>query len=310
MFRRGSHPIGEMPTLADWAWPDLERRAAELKAQYLIRCHALEQISAALSTARLDVLVVKGASLAETLYPTPWSRPMEDIDLIVRPGKLQAVRRALTGAMFVDRPLVERPLTEASLEVAVMSPKGPGSVLVELHEGLDKVAPRRIDLSGLFRRAKMLASYEGLLAPDPFDHLFLVVLHLAGDEFRHATGFVDLEVILSSGVDQQRLVAEARSWSAKTAAWVALRVLDRMKPGIVVREVLERLEPDRLRRQAIATSFDPDAWPVARRGHTGGMDWAARQTLLRDDSSNWLAGLAIYGGRRVLERARLRLRRA
>ena len=53
----------------------------------------LEKISSLFAQAGIDCLALKGAALAGTLYPDPATRPMSDLDLLLRP---QHLRRALT----------------------------------------------------------------------------------------------------------------------------------------------------------------------------------------------------------------------
>lgn len=293
-----------MPSLAARAWPASLGDTAELKALYLLRCHALEQFSEVLTSAKASALLVKGAALASTHYPLPWARPMGDIDVLVKRSELQKLRAGLSRAGWSMASTSERPLTEECLEIAVQSPGAYGSVLLEMHLGLDKVVVRRTDVSQLFSRATGLANLPGLYVPDAVDQLLLVVLHLASDEFRHLTGFVDLEVLLSAGVDLEVVVARARHWRATTPLYIALKTLEALRPGLVPPAALERLEPSAIHSALLSTSFDIGSWPVARSATELGWKWITRQTLLRDDTAHWLVGLGSYGARRVLERTR------
>lgn len=49
----------------------------------------LEKIGLALTAERIDWLPLKGAALAGKLYPDPATRPMSDLDLLVRPAQLR-----------------------------------------------------------------------------------------------------------------------------------------------------------------------------------------------------------------------------
>ena len=299
-------PPRAMPILASRAWPDAQESSGQLKALYILRCHALQQLSALLAKDGASLLLVKGAALAATHYALPWARPMGDIDVIVKPAELARVRAALSRAGWFVIPAPDRPLTEHCLEVAVQSPGSLGSILLELHLGLDKVVVRQTDVSDLFARAKPLADLPGLYVPSPEDHLLLIVLHLASDEFRHLAGFVDLELLLSSGTDLDVVLARAREWRATTPLYIALKTLEVLRPGLVPPHVLARLEPGRSHAALLSTCFDIGSWPVARSPTELGWQWIARQTLLRDDSWHWIWGLGAYGARRALERARMR----
>lgn len=296
-----------MPSLAPLAWPRAGERQAELKAQYLLRLHALDLLDEVLRDAGAHALVVKGAALAP-LYPKPWAREMSDVDLLIRPSDLRRVREALTRYGFLMSQVAERPLTETALEVAVMTPSAVAPVLVELHLGLDKVVVRRLSMEGLFARATAFSTYRSLLAPALEDQVLLIILHLASDEFRHVTGLVDLELLLSQLPDVEKLVRRAREWRATTACYVAFRTLDALLPGVVPADLLRALAPTVPRALAVATCFEVGAWPVARSPMQLGWRWIAKQTLLRDDTARWLFGVGAYGARRLLERSRQAMR--
>jgi hypothetical protein len=52
---------------------------------------------------RIEVIVLKGAALAETVYPNRALRPMSDIDLLVRKEKLTQVEATLLDMGYVLR---------------------------------------------------------------------------------------------------------------------------------------------------------------------------------------------------------------
>jgi len=60
-----------------------------------IRIQVLAEVLDLLEAHRLDVLVLKGAALCQTLYPDPSLRPMRDIDLLFRPEESDAAHQLL-----------------------------------------------------------------------------------------------------------------------------------------------------------------------------------------------------------------------
>ncbi|MEO5730025.1 MAG: nucleotidyltransferase family protein, partial [Byssovorax sp.] len=123
-------------------------------AEALLRAHVLARVASALRDVAAPTLLVKGAALALTVYPSPASRPMQDIDLLVRRADRDRVLAALTAAGGVVHASPGRPLTADFLgETAVMMHAGATSFLVEIHTSLDKLVPRPIDEAGLFARA-------------------------------------------------------------------------------------------------------------------------------------------------------------
>lgn len=63
----------------------------------------LAEILAAFCEQRIEVLVLKGALLAATVYPDPALRPMNDIDLLFRPENLHRVGPVLEGLGYCGK---------------------------------------------------------------------------------------------------------------------------------------------------------------------------------------------------------------
>ena len=64
----------------------------------------LDDALAALAGAGVECIVVKGMHTARTLFPEPGTRPMGDIDLVIRPAQVDAAETALTAAGYRRRP--------------------------------------------------------------------------------------------------------------------------------------------------------------------------------------------------------------
>ena len=76
----------------------IRAEAPQAHAEALLRAHVLEQLSRALTARGERVMLVKGAALALTVYPSPAARPMCDIDLLVPPQRERAVIETLAAA--------------------------------------------------------------------------------------------------------------------------------------------------------------------------------------------------------------------
>lgn len=86
--------------------PDLEQELSaayySTAAQNTLRLGELEQVLGLMASAGVSVALFKGAALSETLYENAAVRPMEDIDLIVRPESLPVALKVLSA--FVGSP--------------------------------------------------------------------------------------------------------------------------------------------------------------------------------------------------------------
>ncbi len=63
---------------------------------------AAAQLLTTFAHAGIPVIALKGLALAETVYPNPALRPMEDLDLLVRSGDVAAAARLLTQAGYTE----------------------------------------------------------------------------------------------------------------------------------------------------------------------------------------------------------------
>lgn len=93
LARRLSHmPAGDHPVSESWC---LARDLQHEMAIELIRQRELVRVLDALAAAGVAPLLLKGAALAYSIYPSPALRPRADTDLLIRPEDRDATARAL-----------------------------------------------------------------------------------------------------------------------------------------------------------------------------------------------------------------------
>jgi len=272
-------------------------------AEALLRAHVLAQVAAALQAAALSALLVKGAALAITVYPSPASRPMQDIDLLVRRADRDRVLAALAAAGGVVHASPDRPLTRDFLgETAVMMRAGATPFLVEVHTSLDNVVPRPIDEAGLFARAQPAPGLPGLLVPSAEDHALLIALHAAGHELRHCIALLDLELLLRRGLDLDTLVRRAEEWRLTTVMYAVMSSLHALDAASVTAAHVAAFDPGPIRRALIERVHRPAAALDPPRPGGLGFPWILRQIPLRDDLAAYGLGVARYAAARAAER--------
>lgn len=275
----------------------------QAQGSYVLRQYVLEECASRLRHARISALLVKGAALALSVYPSPWERDMGDIDLIVRPQERDAALRALGEPGWqVERDPDRTRSAKAFGETVIHAKCGAATMLVEVHTQLDKLVARPVDLEGIFARALPAPGLRGLSIPSLEDHVLLIALHAAGHEFRHPIAFVDLELMLSRPLDWSTLVDRARQWQLQTVLYLALQTLRALGSTRAPEHVIAALEPRRLRRWALARVYDVGIYPPARGELALGIPWVLKQTPLRDDLVTWSAGVAKYTALRLIER--------
>lgn len=97
--------------------------------------HELTSLLTTLVAAGVNVLVLKGAALAHTLYPQPELRPYHDLDIACRPTDYPRLARALTAAGYASKGENERWVRASTLTTfPVQTYTVPTGVLeVEVH---------------------------------------------------------------------------------------------------------------------------------------------------------------------------------
>ncbi len=169
----------------DLAPPEPARRAmialvARHRRAASIRGRALAQILEALGAEGVDVLVLKGGALAYTAYPAPELRPMRDLDLWVRPDRIDDAAACLRRLGFAPRASESAVFDERSHQLPSMKRVDEGlSISVELHRRLGVPRHRApIDFDAMWARREAYV-VEGVHAHGlgPEDQLFHVHRH-------------------------------------------------------------------------------------------------------------------------------------
>lgn len=99
-----------------------------------VRMRVLDRILAEFEEAGVDTLVLKGAALANLIYPEPALRPMGDLDFLVKPDQLPLAQTTLAHAGFAPLSPSNGRFPDRHV-VAVGSSEGL-TIKVELHHSL------------------------------------------------------------------------------------------------------------------------------------------------------------------------------
>jgi hypothetical protein len=145
---------------------------------------ALEQAVAALESADIPVLLLKGVALGHSLYGSPAERPIGDLDLLIAPDKLVAARQALLPLGYCPQGLywltrwqqryrAELPFVNQSAEFSGLLLELHWS-LVELPWYIDQIPP-----GDVWHAATPVPDLPGAWLPDPAVLLLHACAHLA-----------------------------------------------------------------------------------------------------------------------------------
>ena len=161
---------------------NLENLYYGILARNIILYDELSNILKAHKDAGIDVIVLKGAFLAEIIYKNIGLRPMADLDLLIKKEDLQRVKMELAKLMYYSdifpSKLSENWCTTRAEELRYKNQNK--NVFFDIHWHIHPVqSPFRIDINKLWENAKpvKIAGIETLmLAPE--DLLLHLCLHL------------------------------------------------------------------------------------------------------------------------------------
>lgn len=180
--------------------------------------------------------LIKGADYVHRLYPQQSLRAMQDIDVLVPAGRMEAVCRRVQDAGFVLQPAAGAARDAAHHERAFVM----GKFLVEVHQSFIQRPRHRIDYDAIWQR-RMPLEIGGQLTSrlEDVDALTYHALSMAIDQFHvRFIRFVDLWFLLRQRDGIALDAAErARDWQAARALYGALSQACRLCPELRTSDV-------------------------------------------------------------------------
>lgn len=228
-------------------------RVGEFRQRYLER--RVREAVEALSEAGIDVILLKGAALAYTVYGGFSERPMSDVDLLVRPADAQRARDLLLTSAWAPR--FENDVDDLYEGMHHLPPmidtRTPAlQIGLDLHTELFAVhrSPYRFDAADLWLEAR---SVPGLptraLVSSLENHLLHAALHhawshrLTGAAWRT---FRDITAIAQQrGFSWDRFLEKVKQAGAADPTYWSLRLARALVGAPVPDRVVEALEPAR-----------------------------------------------------------------
>jgi len=246
-----------------------ESDAFAAAARRLAMGRHLERIEKAFAEQRIPLVLLKGAALAETVYPEPSLRPMGDIDIWVRSEDMPRATEAMRELGYAELTAKEAQPTELQEQVQGeirFLQVGGAHGLIELHWGpfpgwwVRRTA--RVETDAMWSRAVPMGAGRHARRLDAEDTVIQVAAHQAiNAQFSSCPlrSLTDLACIARTWEVDWPVVAErARRWRLGTVVWTMCDLADRTLglPGAL--PVLLGLQPPGVRRAALATRIDPD----------------------------------------------------
>ncbi len=250
----------------------------------------------ALTAQAIDVIVLKGAFLAQAVYEDAALRPMSDADLLVRHSDLERAARAMRALGWRQSPA----LPEGGHQLPTFELAG---VQIDLHWSIeDDAAPFAIDVAGLWQRAvPARVGRAQALALSAEDLLLHLCLHTAYNHgwlqfdggLRQLADIAAVVKRYESTLDWSVLAVRAQAWQASRCVWLGLvTARDLLRAG-VHDAVLDRLAPsqphDRWIQLASRLALGSHYAELARRLPVLGRSWMNKRWCRLPRGGRWHA---------------------
>jgi hypothetical protein len=215
--------------------------------------HLLERLATVFNDAGVPLMVLKGAALNLTLYDDPGQRPMDDLDLLVRPADVQrATELLLASGSLHGEPLVREDFfprfhyerefragsiypTKIDLHVRPFRPLRYSRLIPE-HALWDEATEQRIGRAAV-------------LVPSAEDMLLHLAVHSAVHGNCRPTWLQDLRAWIERcgpTLNWDRIIRKAKQWRLALPLRRALQGTDREFPGAVPPRILTALSQIRV----------------------------------------------------------------
>ncbi len=240
------------PAASDAGTSELRQLATASVMQMLLLEQLLHQTLDVLAERGIAVMLLKGAALGYTAYPSFLDRPMGDLDILVPPHHAEQVWSLLQTRGWTwpsARWARQRYTAHQHLPPLLQGPGG--GARLEIHGDLLPVGhPFRLSTAAVWARAKqVLLNGRALTVPHPLHQLWHVCVHFAwSHEMQWGTWRTlrDVAAIVERGdVDWAEFVTLARDTRAGTCCFWTVRLTRRLLGAEVPDRVLASLRPPR-----------------------------------------------------------------
>lgn len=260
-----------LKTLASPPWPisRIEALASAHRRTETARWVAFEEatkeaLAALCAGLEAPPLVIKGGALRYRLYPAPWYRPCQDLDLLVHPLAMRKAVELLERCGFVAE---VSPGAPQELATAVNLDRQ--GIRIEVHSSLFSRYRPDASHEALLPRSLPLAPYPGARSPDLTGHFLMGVLHLIRHGFLFKLKDVaDLDrIVRRQEVEWEFVQQHLQSLGLSTALEWTLAILEQLMGTPVPQQAWpapQRLLSPRKAGRLLASPTRPEFWLAGR----------------------------------------------
>jgi hypothetical protein len=156
------HALGEAVVPAS-AIQALRESCKVIAGRNMILASRLKEISAHLRARQIEHIAYRGPLLAEACYGSCALRVFRDLDILVKPARVEAARDALAEISFSDKYGLTAAQQAASFRLGFEHPfSAAGGVDLDLHWRLvQRFKARALDMEGMWRRVTLTPFWGG-----------------------------------------------------------------------------------------------------------------------------------------------------
>jgi hypothetical protein len=189
-----------------------------------------ERLSERLEAAGIEMVVLKGCSLARTVYPRSATRTFRDLDLLVRPEQAEPAYQLLRELGYVDAvdPTLLAAYRRHHFHLIL---EGPGRPRVELHWNLVRPdEPYRLGAEEMLVDRFVPVGPNAFWCPHPDGQILHVCASLLRSGFTELKRLVDIDRLVRSGSEIRwaQLTARAQRHGLAPTLRVALELTERL----------------------------------------------------------------------------------
>jgi putative nucleotidyltransferase-like protein len=290
----------------------LIRAARREAAAHAASSRQAEEALRALREAGISPVVLKGAPLAERLWPRDWMRPPGDLDLLVEGRALGAALAGLVRAGYRPSSGDASGRFRPTLAGVELRPRAPGS-RIDLHTRLFRSVGSGIPTDEVLRRARPARFGDlPIRILDPADEILHLAVHAAVHGCVHPKWILDLRfaALLYPGSAWREALARAVRARASRPFWAGVRLL-RRPPAETPRETIRRIRPPLLSRailHRLVVARVPPARPFPALLRAYALEWLLEERP--SERSRRFRGFLERQFREALARLRSERRRA
>lgn len=244
---------------------DLEKSYRLLEDRNILWLNEFGEILRCLSQVGVSVIVLKGATLAETVYPSIALRPFRDIDFLIKAEDLFKVEKVLINLSFIkDEKIPDFADAQEFMDYTycftqnVFKKQEPLPMYLEIHCNPIHLGISQDRLSQLWERA-MEIKIRGVstFSLHPEDMLLHLCHHLYRHSYSCLMWFSDISFLLDfyeEKINWNSLIQQVKGSEASIACYYGLFfakglldckvppwVLTELKPGWLKRKIFERI---------------------------------------------------------------------